>query len=34
MMNKSLAELKGAFNVPLDLPYIEVDEVERDREGN
>ena len=34
MMDKSLDDLKSTFNVLLDLPNIEVDEVERDREGN
>jgi len=34
MTDKSLDELKSAFNVLLDLPNIEVDEVEIDREGN
>ena len=34
MMDKSLDELKSAFNVLLNIPNIEVDEVERDREGN
>ncbi len=34
MMDKSLDDLKSTFNVLLALPNIEVDEVERDREGN
>ena len=34
MTDKSLDDLKSIFNVLLDLPNIEVDEVERDREGN
>jgi hypothetical protein len=34
MTDKSLDELKSAFNVLLDIPNIEVDEVEIDREGN
>jgi transposase len=34
MLNKSLDELKHAFNVLLDIPHVEVDEVEIDREGN
>ena len=34
MTDKSLDELKNAFNVLLDIPDIEVDEVEMDREGN
>ena len=34
MMDKSLDELKSAFNVLLNIPNIEVDEVELDREGN
>ncbi|MBK8754385.1 MAG: ISL3 family transposase [Candidatus Competibacteraceae bacterium] len=34
MTDKSLDELKSAFNVLLDIPNVEVDEVEMDREGN
>jgi transposase len=34
MTDKSLDELKNAFNVLLDIPHVEVDEVEMDREGN
>ncbi len=34
MTDKSLDELKHAFNVLLDIPHVEVDEVESDREGN
>ena len=34
MTDKSLDELKSAFNVLLNIPNIEVDEVEIDREGN
>jgi transposase len=34
MTDKSLDELKHAFNVLLDIPHVEVDEVEIDREGN
>ena len=34
MTDKSLDELKSTFNVLLEIPNIEVDEVERDREGN
>ena len=34
MTDKSLDDLKSTFNVLLALPHIEVDEVERDREGN
>jgi transposase len=34
MMDKSLEDLKNAFNVLLDLPNVEVDQVEIDREGN
>jgi transposase len=34
MTDKSLDDLKSAFNALLDIPNIEVDEVERDREGN
>ena len=33
MTDKSLDDLKSAFNALLDLPNIEVDEVEIDREG-
>ncbi|CDH45113.1 hypothetical protein [Candidatus Contendibacter odensensis] len=34
MMDKSLDELKNAFNMLLDIPNVEVDEVEIDRAGN
>ena len=34
MTDKSLDELKNAFNVLLDIPNVEVDEVEIDRDGN
>lgn len=34
MTDKSLDELKNAFNVLLDLPKVEVDGVEIDRDGN
>ena len=34
MTDKSLDELKYAFNVLLDIPNVEVDEVDIDREGN
>jgi seryl-tRNA synthetase len=34
MTDKSLDELKSAFNVLLNIPNIEVDEVEMDRDGN
>ncbi|MBK8753511.1 MAG: transposase [Candidatus Competibacteraceae bacterium] len=34
MTDKSLDELKSAFNVLLDIPHIKIDEVEIDREGN
>ena len=34
MTDKSLDDLKSIFNALLDIPNIEVDEVERDREGN
>lgn len=34
MTDKSLDELKHALNVLLDVPNVEVDEVELDREGN
>jgi len=34
MTDKSLDELKGAFNVLLEIPNIEVDGVEIDRDGN
>jgi transposase len=34
MTDKSLDELKHAFSVLLDIPHVEVDEVEIDREGN
>ena len=34
MTDKSLDELKIAFNMLLDMPNIEVDEVEIDQEGN
>jgi hypothetical protein len=33
-MDKSLEDLKNAFNALLDIPHIEVDEVEVDRDGN
>jgi hypothetical protein len=34
MTDKSLDELKNAFNALLDIPNVEVDEVEIDRDGN
>ena len=34
MTDKSLDELKNAFNVLLGIPNVEVDEVEIDRDGN
>ena len=34
MADKSLDALKSGFNVSLDIPNVEVDEVEIDREGN
>jgi hypothetical protein len=34
MTDKSLDELKSAFNVLLDIPNVGVDEVEIDRDGN
>ena len=34
MPDKSLDELKSVFNVLLNIPNIEVDEVEIDRDGN
>lgn len=34
MTSKSLDELKSAFNMLLDIPNVEVDEIEIDRDGN
>ena len=34
MTDNSLDKLKYAFSVLLDIPHVEVDEVEIDREGN